>query len=472
MKNSIKRQNSEKWMPLIALPIMLIVGFLVWRAFEPFAGAGAPAPSGFPVTVEIGAYAALFLVHLVLFFALREYKANLVFVGVCFVFLLFFTSETLLPSGAVLSFILEYLSMPAMLLLILGIIHTLFPRILQKWFIITFIAVIAAITIANILFDYELFSTIFTVFSWVVSAAAIYVAVRFVIKLRHINPEHVAFLLGFAILMFGVLFTLLWDNINLPLGFLFIYFNFILLFLFFTSAALVMATARKILEANADRQRLEAQNIITENQLDYQREQYGRLMENVETARYMRHDMKHHLAVISEYVAADNLSGINGYLEGLELGLTKARGKIYCENYAVNAIVNHYLGTAENDGVRVKVKLTVPAEAGQVRDSDLCVIVGNILENAVEACRHTPKSERFIRLFSYVQDGVLTFTLENSFDGEIKEWGGIFYSTKRDGEGIGLSSVAAVAGRYNGAARFEVEENTFLSSVYVDMLEI
>jgi len=61
--------------------------------------------------------------------------------------------------------------------------------------------------------------------------------------------------------------------------------------------------------------------------------------------------------------------------------------------------------------------------------------------------------------------------MDNSFDGIYEEQNGVFFSRKRGGEGTGLSSVRAIAQRYGGSARFEVRENVFMSSVYVDMKE-
>jgi len=481
MKTSYQRQNNGKWLPLLALPFLLVVCFILWIALAPSAtvpAQGVGILPGFPGALAAGSYLALFLVHLVMFLLLRGYRANLLFSFACLIWLLRIGMQMpdvfplLSPSPE--SFIgsrLVFVALPLISVLMLGVFRRLFPSVLQKWFVYTVNILMAAFAFVFLILGGNLLHQAITACVGALCLAGAFMIIRLIYKIRKIGPEHVTFLLGSAIFIHGVVYALLLSSDSLPLAIRYLNHNYVLIFSFFVSAALLIATTREVLDSNAERQRIAAQEIITENQLDFQREQFGRLMENMESARYMRHDMKHHLAVISEYVSSENVSGIRGYLEGLELGLTAARGKFHCENYAVNAIVNHYLNFAESDGVSLKIKLTVPVSTGRVRENDLCVIVGNFLENAVEACRSVPKGERFIRLFSYVQDDILTFTMENSFDEDLKEWGGVFYSTKRDGEGVGLSSVQAVTERYGGSARFEAKGNVFLSSAYVDIGE-
>jgi len=78
---------------------------------------------------------------------------------------------------------------------------------------------------------------------------------------------------------------------------------------------------------------------------------------------------------------------------------------------------------------------------------------------------------RFIRLGSRLEHGTLTITLDNSFDGALRQKDGVILSSKREGEGTGLSSVAAVAKKYGGAARFEAKDGIFQTSVYIRLEE-
>ncbi|MCL2390991.1 MAG: GHKL domain-containing protein [Oscillospiraceae bacterium] len=481
MNTALRTQVSQKWLPFVTLPLFFAAYFLLLLLLIP--ADTRPELSGiFPGVNSIlamGSYLALFLVHFLLFLVIKSYKANLLYSLVCLIWLLSLgigltdIFPLLSPSpGSLLSVRFTFLAMPVIAVLVLYIIRRLFPDILQKWFIYAVCILMGIFFVVFLIFDENFLQLSSALFPGVLLLALLYFIVRLIIKLRKIQPEQVSFFIGAAIFIYGAMHDVLLYNNALPVAPMSFNHNYLLMFSLLTSVSLMIATTREIIDANADRQQLAAQELITENQLDFQREQFGRLVNNLESVKFMRHDMKHHLAVINEYAHEGNISGISGYLEGLELGLRSSKGKVHCDNYAVNAMVNHYLGTAERDEVMCTINLTVPENTGQVSESDLCVIVGNLLENAIDACRTLPDDERFIRLFSYVSENILTFTMENSFDGELNQWGDVFYSTKRDGEGIGLSSVHAVATRYDGDSRFEANGGIFFSSVYVNIEDI
>ena len=119
-------------------------------------------------------------------------------------------------------------------------------------------------------------------------------------------------------------------------------------------------------------------------------------------------------------------------------------------------------------GADVTVSLMVPQKLPAEVESDLCVIVGNLMENAAEACARMTGDERFVRVNSFLQYGILTIVVDNSFEGKLrKKDEGVYFSSKRDEEGIGLTSVATVAKKYNGNAHFEEKDGVFQASAYV-----
>lgn len=215
---------------------------------------------------------------------------------------------------------------------------------------------------------------------------------------------------------------------------------------------------------------------MTENQLALQREQYERLMQNAKTEKSMSHDLHHHLAVLGQLADSGDAGGIKEYVENLDSRLTAAREIWYCKNYAVNAVAVHYLGIAESEGVAVDAKLNIPEDTGCVPAMDLCVVMGNFLENAVEACRRMEKGNRFIRVRSQLADDTLSIVVSNSFDGNWREENGAYLSRKESGEtvpreGVGLSSVKAVCEKYRGLARYEASGDIWKSSALVHMEE-
>lgn len=226
---------------------------------------------------------------------------------------------------------------------------------------------------------------------------------------------------------------------------------------------------KRSFQALAEKTRLEYEVASMERQLDMQRQQYVKMAEYNEVVKAQRHDLRHHVAVIKKYGSSGDMPGLKTYLDKLSADIPSDRGIRLCENFAVNAVASHYFSVAKDEGIDISVNLAIPAENGCVQDSDLCIIVGNLLENAIEACRRMTFGRRFVIMNTRLHYDTLTITMDNSFDGNLSKNGGVFFSSKREGKGTGLSSVSAVAGKYGGTARFEAKGDVFLSSVYVKL---
>lgn len=209
---------------------------------------------------------------------------------------------------------------------------------------------------------------------------------------------------------------------------------------------------------------LRAQNGMMRRQVQIQREQYRILLEAEERRKRLRHSVKHHLAAIRvlllnrERDAA--LADLNTLLDQLSEDVSAA----LCGNPLVNATAAHYQAMARQAGAAVSIRLDVPKDTGCVPDSELCVMIGDMLENAVAACR---ESERpFLKMRSRCADGILTVTLDNSCSRVRRNADGSFQST-REGGGLGLQVIAALAEKHGGGSRFEEKDGVFYSSVYL-----
>ncbi|MDR0991470.1 MAG: ATP-binding protein [Ruminococcus sp.] len=142
-----------------------------------------------------------------------------------------------------------------------------------------------------------------------------------------------------------------------------------------------------------------------------------------------------------------------------------------CENEAVNAIAVYYANLARGEGIEVSYKLDIPVQPGRIQSVDLSRIVGNMLENAVEACRRMDYGAKKIRLHSMMTGDMLVFGMNNSFDGDFEiRPDGRYISRKREsGIATGLHSIRSVAEKYDGSVRFEAEDRVFKTSVRLDM---
>ncbi len=224
---------------------------------------------------------------------------------------------------------------------------------------------------------------------------------------------------------------------------------------------------REAMRLNEEKQRLEYEMELMEYRVDEQRKHQRLLLDNQETVRRQRHDLRHQLAVIRTYNEKGDREKLGAYIDSLVSDIPVENAREYCQNSAANAIVSHYASLAEGSGVQLSIKLDIPEQVENISDSSLCVILGNLLENAVDACGRMTDGEKFIRLRSRLQYGTLTITMDNSFDGNAQRRDGDFISSKRGETGVGLRSVKAVAEKHGGGASFDTKGGVFLSSIYI-----
>lgn len=200
-------------------------------------------------------------------------------------------------------------------------------------------------------------------------------------------------------------------------------------------------------------------------QLTLEKKSYINLRKYMDEIRKARHDLRHHLSVIETYLEEKNVDALKTYLSDYKNSLPKDIQLIFCDNYAVNAIVTHFVSMAKQEGISASAQLQIPQDLG-IPDSDLCVIFGNCLENAFEACQRMDHGERYIRLSSMPQGHSLAVNICNSFNGIIRKEGDAILSSKRiNEEGIGISSVQTVCKKYNGIFNFSHSENKFYTSI-------
>ena len=139
----------------------------------------------------------------------------------------------------------------------------------------------------------------------------------------------------------------------------------------------------------------------------------------------------------------------------------------FCDNTAVNALLNFHMQTASARDIELNWEIDLPEKLG-ISDIDLCSIIGNILENAITACEGIPAQERFIDLSIRPDpDGHLYIIASNPFDGELRLDGTVYLSTHENGSGIGLSSISSTAAGYGGRAQFRHQEHEFYTDVVI-----
>ncbi len=203
---------------------------------------------------------------------------------------------------------------------------------------------------------------------------------------------------------------------------------------------------------------------LMEKQIRAQKERYQFLSQASVMLRQQRHDLKHHMAVIRRWTASGEREKLLDYLDQVSARFPEGSLEDLCENEAVNAVALHYQAAAREAKILTTIRLDIPEDTGQVPASDLCVIVGNLLENGVHACCGVKAP--FLTMQSRLSDGILTITMDNAYSSVTKAPDGTFCSPRADG-GMGLPSIRSMAERYGGGCRFEDRDGVFCSSVYL-----
>ena len=178
-----------------------------------------------------------------------------------------------------------------------------------------------------------------------------------------------------------------------------------------------------------------------ENQLlAVESRRYTELRAYMEQTRHLRHDFRQHLHVISGLTEAGQLEELKSYLCQYESELSEERPTL-CANPAVDALAGHYDHEARQLGVPVEWRLELPRQL-PVPEADLCMMLGNLLENAFHASQKLPPEQRQVKVMArMLSPAMLGLLVENRYDGVLKRQKGALHSTKHDGMGIGLVSI-------------------------------
>ena len=184
--------------------------------------------------------------------------------------------------------------------------------------------------------------------------------------------------------------------------------------------------------------------------------------------RGWRHDYHNHIQAM--LAMTDNPEELRKYLWMLNDDLTTVDTVLKTGNVMVDAILNCKLSLIKSKNITVNAKATVPTEL-RISEIDLCAIIGNLLDNAMEAClRQDESEERFIRVYISILKQQLYICVTNSVGGKVKKVGKTYLSTKdSDAHGFGLMRIDRLADKYDGYVNRQNEEGAFATEVMLPL---
>lgn len=210
-------------------------------------------------------------------------------------------------------------------------------------------------------------------------------------------------------------------------------------------------------------------NKTLEKQIQSQYSYYQKLEKVTKETRAIKHDMKNHLIVMKGLAEKGDIKVLNEYLENIQSMMDSVSVVIHTGNSIVDSIVNEKLEIAQSKNIEMKLDISLQEELG-VAAIDLCVMVANSLDNAIEACDKIPEGgKKCITVYGRFQRGYLSFIITNTVAKNVYISNNSVITDKNDklNHGYGLQNIKNTVKRNHGKVKIECEDEVF--SIYIDI---
>lgn len=213
--------------------------------------------------------------------------------------------------------------------------------------------------------------------------------------------------------------------------------------------------------------REEDKTIIYQNKL--MKQQMDEIENIYMTMRGWRHDYHNHIQSLKGYLSLNKVEQMKNYLNELETDLDSIDTLYHSGNLQLDSILNAKLAIAEKGQIRIHCDASIPPQL-HVSDLDLCVILGNLLDNAIESCRKIKDpDERFIRVYIGILKKQLYISIINATSETVKQRTDHYFTTKRGDHGHGLKRVDQVVKKYDGYLNRQNEPGVFATEIVLPL---
>jgi len=184
--------------------------------------------------------------------------------------------------------------------------------------------------------------------------------------------------------------------------------------------------------------------------------------------RGWRHDYHNHLQTLKAKLDMGQAAEARTYLDSLEEDLDNIRALAETGNVSLDAILNAKLSLVLKKEIELNFKAEVP-QSLTVSDIDLCVILGNLIDNAVESCEKVTEGNRFLRLYIGVFRKQLYLSVTNATAETVRKIDAAYISSKRGNHGHGLKRVDRVVEKYGGYINRQNEPGVFATEILLPL---
>lgn len=181
--------------------------------------------------------------------------------------------------------------------------------------------------------------------------------------------------------------------------------------------------------------------------------------------RGWRHDYRNHIQTMKSHAAAGDMDAIVRYLDALDTDLRTVDTVIKTGNKMTDAILNSKISLARSKNITVIADANIAIEL-KTSQLDLCIIIGNLLDNAIEACLTLPENKRVIRIYIEMKNSQLYMSFTNTTAlGKRQKVNGRFLTTKGEGHGFGLVRIDNIVERYSGYISRNIEDGAYTTEI-------
>ena len=229
----------------------------------------------------------------------------------------------------------------------------------------------------------------------------------------------------------------------------------------------------KIYEGLGEKAELETRNMVYQTQVEAYRVQISEREEAVKEFRLLKHDMKNHLIYMEELIRQKKDEEVCKYIDELlnSRGLSH-QGIVNSGNILVDGLINYKIPYMKSLNIDFQAEIAIPFDLKWPEDN-LCIIIGNLLDNAIEGTQKLKEEERQIYLEMMLKVDNLFILIKNPcMEQSLMKKGGHFLTTKNEeGHGMGLLSVKRAVEECQGSIYTNVENGIFQASVMLPRVE-
>ena len=183
--------------------------------------------------------------------------------------------------------------------------------------------------------------------------------------------------------------------------------------------------------------------------------------------RGWRHDYRNHIQLMKVLAANGDMDAIKDYLDKLDTDLSTVDTVVKTGNAMADAILNSKISLAKSKGIAVKVDAHIPVKL-KMSELDLCVIIGNLFDNAIDASMALPEEQRLIRVYMDMKNTQLYISFTNfTATKKLAKVGNRFQTTKGDGHGFGLLRIDNIIERLDGYLSRNSEDGAFTTEILI-----